>query len=223
MSSVPPIPATCAHRPTIGDYVRPWVNVELADGGIDFRSQHRRRAELAITTQLCQVCGQPLQRPIVLLGGPNQLQTLVFAEPPLHPECAVYTSHACPMVAGRMNHARNSASLAEGPRGTTCPVLGCDCGGWVPADQPNEPTETQEPQPWYAFYVTAYTSVRDQRGKLLAMTTPTEVRRVRLVSQPGEGRVWTAVGDALRNYQAPTFTPADSCPKDGRRGAPPSA
>lgn len=206
MVDVPRIPATCEHRPTIGGLVRPWINVELADGGLDFRSQHRRRAEHAIVGQLCQVCGTPLRHPIVLLGGPDQLRHLMFGEPPLHPECAVYTSHACPMVAGRMAHVRAGPPLADGPRGATCPVDGCGCGGWV--DSPNKPGGDAHPRgrhPWYAVYAAAYSNIRDQNGTLLAITEPGAVLRVRLVSRPGEGRCWESVSDALAGYEPPTF------------------
>ena len=219
MSSVPPIPATCVHRPTIGGLVRPWVNVELADGGIDFRSQHRRRAELAITNQLCQVCGRPLCRPNILLGGPDQLRTLAFGEPPLHAECAVYTSYACPMVAGRMNHVRTAAPLVQGPRGAACATPGCDCGGWVSTEPAEIPTEAPQPQPWYALYTSGYTSARDEHGKLLAITSPAAVLRVRLVSRPGQGRVWISVADALKDYEAPTFLRSDAAATRSSRPA----
>jgi hypothetical protein len=201
---IPPIPATCANRPTIGGLVRPWINIELADGGLDFRGQHRARAEMAITRQLCQVCGTRLRRPIVLLGPEEQLNLLMFAEPPLHPECAVYTSHACPMVAGRMTHHPGRPSLSEGPRGARCPKQGCDCGGWVDHN-PTKRTDDRPAQPWYAVYVAAYSHARDQHGTLQVLTTPAAVLRVRLVSRPGEGRIWIPVNDALKHYHAPTF------------------
>ena len=200
----PAIPATCEDRPTIGGLVRPWVNIELADGGLDFRVQHRGRAEQSITRQLCQVCGKKLRRPIVLLGEAHHLRRLMFVEPPLHPECAVYTSHACPMVAGRMTHHPGRATLSEGPRGATCPTDGCNCGGWV-NHNPSQRTEDRPAEPWYAVYVAAYSHARDQNGSLLVLTTPAAVLRVRLVSRPGEGRVWISVNDALKDYQAPEF------------------
>jgi hypothetical protein len=203
MADQPPIPATCAHRPTIGGLVRPWVNVELADGGIDFRGQHRTRAEQAITQRLCQMCGIGLRHPIVLLGGPDQLQMLMFVEPPLHPECAAYTSHACPMVAGRMEHYPDRPRLAEGPRGAVCFLSGCDCGGWVNHDPST--TGGLPAHPWYAVYAAAYTWARDQHGTLLVLTTPALVSGVRLVSQPGQGRSWSRIPDALADYQPPQF------------------
>lgn len=203
-ANVPPIPAACEHRPTIGGLVRPWVNIELADGGLDFRGQHRARAEQAITQQLCQVCGERLRRPIVLLGTSENLGRLMFVEPPLHAECAVYTSHACPMVAGRMTHHPARPALAEGPRGARCPVDDCDCGGWV-NHTPTERTEDRAAAPWYAVYVATYSYARDQNGSLLVLTTPAAVLRVRLVSRPCEGRVWIPADDALSSYQAPEF------------------
>jgi hypothetical protein len=209
---VPPIPATCEHRPTIGGFVRPWINIELGDGGIDFRGQHRARAEQAIIQQLCQVCGKRLRRPIVLLGRADELQHLMFDEPPLHPECAAYTSHACPMVAGRMTHHPNRPQLVEGPRGARCPVDGCDCGGWVPARTADESTEERSVQPWYAVYVAGYSSARDQNGTLLVLATPALVLRVRLVSRPGEGRLWIPVTEALKHYRAPTFQTLGTTP-----------
>lgn len=205
MPDVPPIPAACEHRPTIGGLVRPWINIELADGGLDFRGQHRTRAEQSITQQLCQVCGKKLRRPIVLLGEAHNLHRLMFVEPPLHPECAVYTSRACPMVAGRMTHHPARQTLSEGPRGARCPDPGCNCGGWVANHSPQQRTEERPAEPWYAVYVAAYSHARDQNGTLLVLTTPAAVLRVRLVSRPGEGRIWIPVNDALKDYQVPEF------------------
>jgi hypothetical protein len=203
MGDRPPIPVTCAHRPTIGGLVKPWVNVELADGGVDFRGAHRTKAELAITGRLCQVCGTGLRHLIVLLGGPDQLRHLMFGEPPLHPECALYTTHACPMVAGRMLSYPDRPRLAEGPRGATCFEPGCDCGGWINHDPGNGGGEPAHP--WYAVYTRGYTWCRDQHHSLQVLTTPAVVRKVRLVSRPGEGRCWRTVPDALAGYQPPQF------------------
>lgn len=203
MTDRPPIPYTCGHRPTIGGLVKPWVNVELADGGVDFRGAHRTKAELAITGQLCQVCGTGLRHLIVLLGGPDQLHHLMFGEPPLHPECAVYTTLACPMVGGRMLSYPGRPRLAVGPRGAVCFEPGCDCGGWVNHDPGN--TDGEPAHPWYAVYTLGYTWAYDQHHNLQVLTTPAVVRRVRLVSRPGEGRCWRTVPDALASYQAPEF------------------
>ena len=98
---VPAIPGSCAHRPTVGGVVAPFVNIRLADGGVDFRSPDTKRYTMCWTNNLCQTCGDPLGLTAVLFGGPRQLASLRFDEPPLCPPCAVYASQACPMVAGR--------------------------------------------------------------------------------------------------------------------------
>lgn len=205
MADHPPIPARCADRPTIGGRVIPWINVRLADGGVDFRAQHTARLHTALDDRRCQVCSQPLTAPMVLLGGPTQLQQLLFDEPPLHPECAVYTSRACPVVNGTVTTLPHGRKLSEGSRGERCPVEGCDCGGWIPnADGRQKPTE---PHLWYAVYANGFTTAMAPDGDVLgALLVPDQVLKVRLVSRPGEGRAWTTVVDALANYQPPTTT-----------------
>jgi hypothetical protein len=209
VTSVPPIPTRLADRPTAGGLVAPWINLRLRDGGVDFRGQHRSRAEKAITGALCQVDGQPLDAErAVLLGTDEHLRSLCFAEPPLHPECAAYTSRACPMVAGRMTHHPTRPQISEGPRGQGCYDPACDCACWI---HPNPTKGSEQPrpaQPWWAVYVRAYMAVRDDNGVLLAVATPDVVRGVRLVSTPTDGRLWRTVpvADALADYTPPTTT-----------------
>jgi hypothetical protein len=186
-----PIPARLAHRPTVGGLVQPWMNVALADGGVDFRSHHRSRAQLCWAENRCQVDGELLTRPAVLFGGPNQLRRLLFDEPALHPECAVYASKACPMVAGQLTHYAAHGIVSAGPRGQRCPDPDCDCGGWVQNDPPAGLAGAPA-HPWYAVYVSGYTPAMNLRGELFGgVVHPDEVLKVLLVSTPGTGRVWT--------------------------------
>lgn len=204
MSGAPPIPATCEHRPTIGGRVAPWINLPLADGGVDFRRHHRRLMELALQRGLCQVCGTRLGSPIVLLGGPEALNQLLFGEPPLHPECALYTTKACPIVAGELTKHPVGPSVSQGKRGKVCPTPGCDCAGWVPSTAQDAVDEPKATRPWYAVYATDYAIALRPDGSVFgAMLSPGQVLRVRLVSTPGEGRCWTVVSDALAEYQPP--------------------
>lgn len=199
----PTIPATCEHRPTIGGLVRPWINVELRDGGIDFRAQHTRKVRQALTERLCQVCGTPLGVRVVLLGGPRHLEQLLFHEPPLHPECAVYTSRACPVVAGAVDELPTGPSLAEGHRGDRCDVDGCDCGGWVPTPGDTGSAD-HELRPWFAVWATGYrTAFRPDGSVLGALVYPYQVLWVRRVSEPGRGRCWERLPDPLAGYRAP--------------------
>lgn len=204
----PPIPATCAHRPTVGGVVAPWVNANLRDGGVDFRAQHNTKAVRCWTEQLCQVCGTDLRRPIVLLCGPTELQRLLFTrEPPVHPECAAYTSQACPMVGGRLTHFATRDALVEGQRGTACYDPDCDCGGWVPT--PGKAVTERAGGPahsWYAVYVSGYqlAATADAPDQIAGgVCQPDQVLAVRHVSTPGEGRVWRRVPDPLADYLTP--------------------
>lgn len=199
-----PIPAACAHRPTVGGRVAPWINVALADGGIDFRHQHRARVIAALRHKLCQVCGTLLRHPIIVLGGPSSLKQLLFEEPPLHPECAVYTSRACPMVAGELDRFATGPSVSEGARGKKCAREGCGCGGWVrhdPADHGN-----REVHDWYAVYASGFTTAYRPDGDVIgALIYPGQVLKVILVSSPRAGRCWipVPVSEALAGYEAP--------------------
>jgi hypothetical protein len=92
----PPIPLSLAHRPVRGGLAQPWVNVQLADGGSDFRSTHRAKAERAWRECLCQSCGQLASPSAVLVCGPRQILSGRFDEPPACPPCALYASRACP-------------------------------------------------------------------------------------------------------------------------------
>lgn len=205
-AAVPPVPARCADRPTVGGLVHPYVNVTLAGGGVDFRAQHHTRAVECVSNNLCQVCAQPLVHPIVLLGTDRALAELVFGEPPLHPECAVYTSRACPMVAGRRTHYASGPSVSERERGRACFLPGCDCGGWVA--HPGSRQAGAPAQPWFAVYVTDYAIATRPDGYVLGpAVTPDQVLAVRLVSRPGEGRLWRTVGDALAGYRPPASRP----------------
>lgn len=204
MPEAPAIPATCAGRPTIGGRVIPYINVRLGDGGVDFRQQHRTRVIEVLRRRWCQVCATPLRHPIVLLGGPANLRHLMFDEPPAHPECAVYASKACPMLAGEQTTVATGPSLAEGKRGKQCFEPGCDCDGWVNNDPGGKPVE---PHPWYAVYASTYRPYHNPAGEVQgALLYPEEVLVVRLVSKPGEGRCWKVAPDALTDYEPPVTT-----------------
>lgn len=210
--TAPPIPAPCAHRPTTGDgLIIPWANVHLADGGCDFRAHHNARWAACWRDRRCQVCGDRLDR-LVLLCGPRQLAHLMFDEPPLHPECARYVTQACPMVAGRREHYRTGDPLANRPRGRGCPVPGCDCGGWVPTPGIRPDSGGDPAHPWYAVYATSYHPAITPGGELVGgVCLPSQIRRVRLVSAPGTAhRPWIDVPDWADRYAPPAFAPEAS-------------
>ncbi|TDD31661.1 hypothetical protein E1287_25715 [Actinomadura sp. KC06] len=227
----PPIPASCAHRPTTGGLVIPVVNIRLADGGVDFRSPHNPTYARCWTHRLCQTCGNGLGRPAVLLAGPNQLADNFFDEPPLCSPCAVYASKACPMVAGRQPFYADRARVSEGRRGKTCSDPSCECAGVVPTDLNATASGGDPAHAWYALYVAprGYTVTvqdvespcPDQRCRHAShtrrvvnggfLTRPP--LKVVLASEPGAGRVWQRLTDA----EAAALLPAEfTLPKGAR-------
>lgn len=226
----PPIPASCAHRPTIGGLVAPVINLRLADGGVDFRSPRQATYARCWTRRLCQTCGNPLGRPAVLFGGPNQLTSGHFDEPPLCPPCALYASRACPMVAGRQPFYADRARVSEGRRGKTCTDPACDCGGYLPSDLNAGDAGGDPAHAWYTLFVdldglvvtvsdvespcpdTACRHASTRRIVSGSILTRPPLKVV-LVSSPGAGRVWRRLTAA----EAADLLPADYRLPDGAR------
>jgi hypothetical protein len=213
VTALVPIPATCAHRPTAGGFVQPFANVELADGGVDFRSAHHARWLACWKRRWCQVCGLPLKHPVVLLGSATSLRTLVFDEPPLHAECAVYTSRACPMVAGERTHYADRTRIAHTSRGQRCAKPGCDCGGWVPTPGQGAGKAGEAAEDWFAFYIDDYALAYGPDGGLIGgVCQPADVFVVRHVSTPGQGRVWRRLEDPFAGYEPPQLSSSPPAP-----------
>jgi hypothetical protein len=202
----PPIPATLASRPLKGGLAYPWVNVELADGGADYRSTHYARYEQAWTQCLCQSCGNPTGGRAVLVCGPRQILNHRFDEPPVCPPCAMYASRACPMVAGRTEIYPDRPKVAAGHRGSKCTDPSCGCAGWIDTDPEHSADQGgQRALPWYAcwirpgdYTVTAHeitTRCSDlgcehQRTIVNGAILNVAPLKIMLISEPGTGRAW---------------------------------
>lgn len=202
----PPIPASLAHRPVVGGLAQPWGNVELADGGTDFRSPHHARYAGAWKGCLCQSCGRPTGDPAVLVCGPRQVLSLRFDEPPLCPPCALYVTKACPMVNGRTVTYPDRPRLSEGHRGEKCGKPGCGCAGWQVTDPEHSADQGGRPNlPWYAcwihpqdYVVTAHKITKPCSDKgcnhehLIVNGGLLNVPplKIYLASEPGAGRIW---------------------------------
>lgn len=202
----PPIPASLADRPVRGGIAQPWVNVELADGGVDFRSTHHTRYEAAWSRCLCQSCGQPTGDRAVLVCGPRQILNRKYDEPPVCPPCALYTSKACPMVAGRTEVYPDRPKISAGHRGAKCTDPGCNCDGWVITDPEHSADQGgQRALPWYAcwirpgdYTVTAHKIVSRcsdlgcEHERLIVNGCILNVPplKIILIAEPGTGRIW---------------------------------
>jgi hypothetical protein len=185
----PPIPQRLYGREMIAGRVIPWIQVRLADGGVDFRARHNRKVIESWTHGLCQIDGERLDAGFVLLGGPDQLAELLFDEPPMHPECARYTAQACEMVAGRLGHYAKGPSVSETHRGKKCFEPGCDCGGWVSGG--NRKFDDGRPAHlWYAVWARGFHPVANPDGEMYGgALTRADVRAVSVVV-PGDPKVW---------------------------------
>lgn len=202
----PPIPASLAHRPTSGGLAIPWINVELRDGGADFRTARHARYEQSWSSCLCQSCGKPTGPRAVLVCGPRQLLSGKYDEPPVCPPCALYASNGCPMVAGRRLVYADRSRITESHRGQVCPDPECDCGGLVDSDPEHSAEFGGQPaHPWYACWVPAgrwqltghiaHTRCSDrgcvhERMVINGATLDGPPLKVVLVSEPGRGRIW---------------------------------
>jgi hypothetical protein len=200
----PPIPARFPASQIRAGLAMPYVNVRLADGGVDLRSQHTARVEECFRLGRCQVCGQDIdgREGAAFVGGPSSIRDLVFAEPPMHRECMVYATKACPVLAGRWARFPKGPRLAERARGRACYEPNCGCGGWVPDPSDAGPQHAGEPNhPWWVVFASTWSLGITPDGALHgAVLDPREVSGARLVSDPERGRVWERVDDlrALR-------------------------
>jgi hypothetical protein len=227
----PPIPVTCARRPTVGGLVIPVVNVPLADGGVDFRARHQAKYAECWQDGRCQVCDGRITGRAVLLTGAHHLAERRVDEAPLCVPCALYTTRACPMVAGRQEQFASRQRVSEGKRGKECATEGCDCGGWANVEPGEGDTLAEQPaHPWYALYVrpgawqVTASIVRSQcsdkgcwherpviNGALLTGMP----LKVVLVSAPGEGRAWRTLTAA----EVAKLIPAKPAPAPASRPA----
>lgn len=201
----PPIPATLAGRPVQGGLAVPWVNVALADGGVDFRTTHRSKAERCWQESLCQSCGNPTIPAAVMVCGPRQILSGRYDEPPACPPCALYASRACPMVGGRVVTYPDRPRVTAGRRGERCSLPGCGCDGWLDIDPAHSADMGGQPAlPWYAAWVRPdswtltghWARVRCNEGcehdRLMISGGQIDgpPLKVLLVSEPGSGRIW---------------------------------
>ncbi|MFE3060913.1 hypothetical protein [Nocardia sp. NPDC059239] len=157
----PSIPARLHDAPTAQGLAIPFLTLchrgrtSPVWGAID-----PERYALVLGLRLCQVCGEDLGSG----HGPSQ-QVVVFVRPQdwvrgvgpgveINPECAAYSTRACPMLAGRMPTYRSNAIAA---RITPCDDPQCDCRQWTPPDSESEESQRagKPADPWYSMLIDA--------------------------------------------------------------------
>lgn len=165
-ANVPPIPQWLGHLPTVGGLAVPWITPRTVDGRHLFGLVGRDRMRQALLRRLCGVCGLPLDDRMVMLMRLSDLARQCTSEPALHPQCAAYTTAACPMVGGHLDHYRST------------PVR-LDTTMTPPPDSPARQGASAEP--WFAVWLAAYRVINDH-GNLAASYADTEPLRIRPIT-----------------------------------------
>lgn len=162
-----PIPIRLAGRPTSGGLVVPYISVEHRDGRATFGAVHASRVDACLRGRGCQTCGQPLEAKVVVFARPRDLARAYVVEPAMHPECAAYSAKVCPMVNGSLARYRSTPRHLAGQ---PCDLAGCECAGWVSADDQNA-RSAAEAEPWFAVWLRLrdYRPVKDREGVLLGI------------------------------------------------------
>jgi len=124
----------------------------------------------------CGVCGEVVEGRMVFLMRSFDVARNVSSEPGLCPPCAAYTTAACPMIAGRMAHYRQSRPTFVSRR---CDDPECECSQWVSTTETNRYGAASER--WFALWTTEYRLVRDEHGRLAAGFAGVRVLKLREV------------------------------------------
>ncbi|MFV2172402.1 hypothetical protein ACFHW2_11530 [Actinomadura sp. LOL_016] len=158
MAEQVPIPVRCAHRPTVRGLVVPWVTLNHPHAGHLLGQTRPDRVAACVRDRLCQTCGHTLGDRVVVICRPQDLADY-SAEPGMHPECAAYSTRACPMLNGRMTHHRKR------PVGLGAHVCGdpaCTCRAW--GDGPGKAERAGQPADEYVAVWLARKDYRPARG-----------------------------------------------------------
>lgn len=198
----PPIPAALHDRPVQAGLVVQWIALKTQHG-YDFAGCEGRKVNLSMLDGLCQIDGRPIGGPFVFFAARDQLEDLddiVVDAPPMHPECALYSGGACPMVTGRLEAYRATASRAS--RDTGCTEPGCTCSGWVRTD--TRETMGQQAQPWYEVWARDYIRIVSSENVVRALRAGRAV--------PGE-RIFARITEPLRIRPITPGAPSIRVPK----------
>jgi hypothetical protein len=96
---LPQIPRALRQRPRWRDLPIPFATFVGSDNEPDFKVVDETKRLLCIERNLCGLCGEPLKKPIVFIGGVNCCECRTFFDPGMHEECAIYAVKVCPYLA----------------------------------------------------------------------------------------------------------------------------
>jgi hypothetical protein len=173
---VPPIPIHLAEFPTVGGLVVPNITLRHRNGAAALGLVDYRRMVHCFRERCCGVCGEPVEGRLVFLMRSFDLARSMSCEPGLCPPCPAYTQAACPMIAGRMAHYRQSAPAFVARR---CDDSECECRLCGAVPQPKRYGANAER--WFALWTIQYRLVHDDRGNLAAGFAGVRVLKLREV------------------------------------------
>jgi hypothetical protein len=87
-------------------YPIPWFVNRPADSSIGFRVMDPKRFDHAARESRCWVCGDRLGKFIAFVGGPLSTAQRLYADPPMHVDCAEFSVKVCPFLAIPTAHRR---------------------------------------------------------------------------------------------------------------------
>ena len=90
-----PIPASNRRKPK--------PDFRVLEGSVAQRLAHEKR---------CAICGRRVLGLFAFVGGPSSISHRLFADGPMHPECAEYAMQVCPFLAAP-SFAYNKAELPD--------------------------------------------------------------------------------------------------------------
>ncbi|MGY4963695.1 hypothetical protein [Streptomyces sp. 900105245] len=179
--SAPAIPAACAHRPTHGGLVVPYVSFEH-NGLPVFGGLNPGRRTRAFENRLCQICERPLDRWFYVLVRPQDVSVGYAPEPGLHPPCLMYSEKACPMLNGARATYRSDSVISRHPAGRPCDDPACSCP--VTTSTPESLVRAgRKADDWDAWMLSAdqYKLRRDADGAPAGIQLPSDPKRIRRV------------------------------------------
>ena len=92
--------------------------VTWIDGEPDFRIVDSRHLVDCVRHDKCWICGETMGTHKAFVIGPMCCINRISAEPPMHRDCAIFSTHNCPFLTRPLA----KRSLKELPEGTTAPA-----------------------------------------------------------------------------------------------------
>jgi hypothetical protein len=110
----PEIPKFLAHLPVYQGLPIPFM-VAVSPAGVPlFRVIDKDKWHDCAMEKLCAICGHKLGTRFFFIGGDGCRKSHLFADPPMHEKCAIFSAQACPFIAGDREFSRAPVPAVPG-------------------------------------------------------------------------------------------------------------